>query len=250
LNGVEKRQTALDKDAFHILLVDDNLDTLSKLDMILERAGYTVATVACASQALCLAAEVDFHVAVVDYCPDCSVMDGLQLISRLNVVYPLIVCLLMTAHNNLAIGFRASKAGAFNCLIKPFSHQVLLDQVCEALIERRRRERVCGQLQAGVLVMDLVARRVTMAGKPIMLSELEFNLLTYLASHSSRVVDYEEMWHQVWDYRGPPAKNTIYQTVRRVRKKLGEGWIVCVRRSGYCLQQASSRQLQTMPPIR
>ena len=223
-----------------VLLVDDNPDVLLTLGTVLEKAGYTVTTAADAAHALHLAAEADFHIAVVGYRLHGSSMDGLQLSTRLHDANPFTVSLLMTAHNKCEIGFRAAQVGAFGYLANPFSDKALLDAVRAALDERLRREQMRDRLHIGGpstgLVIDLAARTVTVAGKPVSLSPLEFDLLAHLARHPRRVVSYDKLWRKVWDYDGPLDKGVIQRAVSRLREKLEGEWIVCVRGQGYRLQ--------------
>lgn len=219
-----------------ILLVDDEPDVLLTLGMVLERAGYAVTTAATADLALRLAAQTDFHVALVDYRLAGSAMDGLELIARLQDANALTVAVLMTVYDRGAVGFQASQAGAFNYLVKPFSNQALLATVRDAVLERCRRERMRDRLHVGDLAVDLTGRQVHLAGEPVPLSDQEFDLLAYLASHPCRVVGYAELWTAVWGYDCPADKAVIRKAVSRLRKKLGRGWLVSVRRKGYRLR--------------
>jgi len=219
-----------------ILLVDDDLDLVLTLGMVLESAGYAVATAADAAQALHLAARTDFHVALVDYRLRGSSVNGLELIARLHEANPLTVSLLMTAHDEGEVGFQAAQAGAFAYLAKPLSHQALLDAVRAALEERLRREGTGDCLHVGDLVIELALRSVIVAGEPVFLGPLEFDLLACLARHSRRVVGYDELWREVWGYHGPPDRGVIQRAMSRLRQKLGGEWIICVRGRGYRLR--------------
>lgn len=223
-----------------ILLVDDEPDVLETLGMVLERAGYAVATAGDAAHALRLADETDFYLALVDYRLIGSPMDGLELIARLYDVNPRTVCLLITVYNKGAVGFRAAQAGAFDYLVKPFSNQALLAAVRAALAERLRRERMRDRLRIGDLLMDVAARRVVIGTEEVSLSKQEFDLLVYLVNHTDRVVNYEELWKMVWRYDSPLDKGTIQKAVSRLRKKVGGERVVCVRGEGYRLVESSS----------
>jgi DNA-binding response OmpR family regulator len=216
-----------------VLLVDNDPDVLLVLGTVLENVGHTVTTDA--ARALHLAAGNDFHVAALGYRLHGSSMDGLELITN-----PFAVPLLITDRDKGEVGFRAAQPGVFDYLTKPFSNKALLDAVRAALDERLRREQMRDRLHVGDpstdLVMDLAARTVTVAGEPVSLSPLEFNLLAHLARHPRRVVSYDELWRKVWEYDGPLDKGVIQRAMSRLREKLGGERIVCVRRRGYRLR--------------
>jgi DNA-binding response OmpR family regulator len=223
-----------------ILLVDDEPDVLETLGMVLERAGYAVATASDTAHALRLADETDFYVALVDYRLIGSPMNGLELIARLYDVNPHTVCLLITVYNKGAVGFRAAQAGAFNYLAKPFSNQALLAAVRTALAERLRRERMRDRLHVGDLLVDVADRQVVIGTEEVSLSRQEFDLLVYLVNHTDRVVNYGELWKMVWCYDSPLDKGTIQRAVSRLREKVGGKRVVCVRGEGYRLVEPSS----------
>jgi DNA-binding response OmpR family regulator len=221
-----------------ILLVDDEPNLLLIHSTALEEAGFVVATAQDASLALRLVAETDFHVALVDYRLPDSVIDGLELIARLHDAHPLTVVVLMTAYDQGTVGFRAAQAGAFDYLFKPFTGEALLATVRGALVERRRRERMRGRLYVGDLVVDLATRQVTVAGEPVALTDQDFDLLAYLASHARQTVSYDELWKRVWEYDSPPDRGVIHKAISRLREKVGEEQITCSRKKGYCLAEA------------
>ena len=72
------------------------------------------------------------------------------------------------------------------------------------------------------------------------LTDLEFELLRYLAERPSRVVDRNELLRAVWGYADTPMTRSVDNTVARVRKKIepDEGeprYIHTVRGHGYLL---------------
>jgi DNA-binding response OmpR family regulator len=223
-----------------VLLVHDDPYVLLTLGMVLEKAGHTITTAADVAYALHLADETDFHVAVVGYRLYGSSMNGLELIIRLHDANPFTVPLLITDHDKCEVGFRAAQVGAFGYLTKPFSNKALLNAVRAALDERLRRERMRGRLHIGGpstgLVIDLDARTVTVAGEPVSLSCLKFDLLAHLARHPRRVVSYDELWRKVWGYDGPPDRRVIHKALSRLWKKIGQDRIVCVGGQGYLLR--------------
>jgi two-component system, OmpR family, response regulator len=83
--------------------------------------------------------------------------------------------------------------------------------------------------------IDPAARTVSLSGRPITLSRLEFNLLLFLAENPGRVFTRERLLHEVWgDERS--GTRTVDVHVRRLRAKVAEAPVVTTVRSvGYRL---------------
>ena len=79
-------------------------------------------------------------------------------------------------------------------------------------------------LRCADLEMDLLARKVFRAGKPLDLLPREFKLLEYFLRHKDRVVTRTMLLEQVWDYRFDPHTSIIDTHISRLRKKLDEGF--------------------------
>jgi DNA-binding response OmpR family regulator len=97
-----------------------------------------------------------------------------------------------------------------------------------------------GRLVVGDLVLDPEGRTVTVAGRPVVLSPKEFDLLYTLALAPNRVLSTETLLAQVWgaEYEGQPE--TLYVHIRWLREKIEEDpehprRIVTVRGVGYKL---------------
>jgi two-component system OmpR family response regulator len=89
--------------------------------------------------------------------------------------------------------------------------------------------------------MDLLARKVTRAGKTLDLLPREFKLLEHLLRNKDRVVTRTMLLEQVWDYRFDPHTSLIDTHVSRLRKKIDEGFdrplLHTLRGTGYRLSE-------------
>ena len=237
--SVQELQSTSGDKKIDVLLVDDDPEILQAFGMLLERRGYAVTPAATAGQALQLATGTDFSVALVDYCLPGSEIDGIELIAHLRKTRPLTVSLLVTVYNHNQIGFRASQAGAFDCLNKPLPRDTLLPVVRAALNERARREQRRALLVVGDIEIDRIARTVTVAGEPVSFSSQELALLLYLAERYNCVVSYDELWKNVWGYTGPADRHLIRKAINRLRNKIGRQRIISVRTKGYRLVETA-----------
>ena len=87
--------------------------------------------------------------------------------------------------------------------------------------------------------MDLGARHVSRAGRPINLTAKEFALLELLLRHRDQVVVRSAITAHVWDNNHDPFANVLEVLVRRLRSKIDDGFepklIRTVRGAGYRL---------------
>ena len=92
-------------------------------------------------------------------------------------------------------------------------------------------------IQAGALVIDRERFLVTVHGRPIRLTFLEFNALWAIAEQQGRVVPYDRLAEALWGGPAPDARRRLAVIVSRVRAKLGDqaNVIDTVTRVGYRL---------------
>lgn len=86
------------------------------------------------------------------------------------------------------------------------------------------------------LELNLATYQATIAGYPIDLTFMEYELLRFFATHSTRVWSRQQILSKVWGYDYFGGSRTVDVHVRRLRAKLGEersSWITTVRSVGY-----------------
>jgi DNA-binding response OmpR family regulator len=86
------------------------------------------------------------------------------------------------------------------------------------------------------LSLDLATYQATIAGDPVDLTYMEYELLRFFVTHQGRVWSREQLLSRVWGYDYFGGARTVDVHVRRLRAKLGEeraSWITTVRSVGY-----------------
>lgn len=86
------------------------------------------------------------------------------------------------------------------------------------------------------LELDPLSFRATLAGEPMDLTYMEYELLRFLMQNPIRVWSREQLLSKVWGYEYYGGARTVDVHVRRLRAKLGEersSWITTVRSVGY-----------------
>ena len=86
------------------------------------------------------------------------------------------------------------------------------------------------------LELNTLNYQATLAGKPIDLTFMEYELLRFLVANPIRVWSREQLLSKVWGYDYYGGARTVDVHIRRLRSKLGEeraSWITTVRSVGY-----------------
>jgi DNA-binding response OmpR family regulator len=129
--------------------------------------------------------------------------------------------------------------GADDYLPKPFSPRELLARV-RAVLRRAAPEGENERLRVGDLELDISARRVTVAGKPVELTALEHDLLLALLRRAGRVVPRDALMSLAGRSDTLVSARTVDVHISHLRSKLGddargEQRIRTVRGVGYVL---------------
>jgi two-component system OmpR family response regulator len=220
-----------------VLIIEDDLTIARFLIKGLKEAGFAVDHATDGEAGAHLATTEPYDVAIVDLM--LPKLDGLSLIQRLREQRIHTPVIILSARHSVDDRVKGLEAGGDDYLVKPFAFSELLARL-QALIRRSTGAAETTRLVVGDLTMDLVARRVTRAGREIALRPREFALLEYLMRNAGRVVSKTMILSHVWDYSFDPATNVVDVLVFRLRDRIDKGhdrkMIQTVRGIGYVLQ--------------
>jgi len=113
-----------------VLLIDDEQTLLEYLSKRLLKEGFTVKATFSGEEALEVAANNFFDVAVVDL--KMPGMDGVETQKRLKEIQPLIQCIVLTGHGSIDTALESGQQDAFKYLLKPIDYENLVDTIKEA----------------------------------------------------------------------------------------------------------------------
>jgi DNA-binding response OmpR family regulator len=130
--------------------------------------------------------------------------------------------LMLTARDTIDDRVTGLDAGADDYLTKPFAFRELLARV--RALARRRPALLPREVRVADLEIDFATRRVSRAGRPIELTAKEFALLEFFALHVGEVVDRAAITAHVWDENHEPFTNVLEVLVRRLRRKVDDGF--------------------------
>jgi two-component system OmpR family response regulator len=143
--------------------------------------------------------------------------------------------LILTARDRWSDKVAGFDAGADDYVAKPFHMEEVLARL-RALV-RRTAGHATSEITCGPLMLDTKAARVTVNGKAIKLTSLEYRLLAYLMMHKGKVISRTELVEHLYDQDFDRDSNTIEVFVGRLRKKLGVDVLHTIRGMGYCISE-------------
>ena len=128
--------------------------------------------------------------------------------------------------------------GADDYVTKPFSPREVVLRI-RAIMRRGETKQGDDRLTAGSITVDPARYEVSVSGKRINLTSLEFKLLRTLMQRRGRVQARDRLLNDVWGYESVIDTRTVDTHVRRLRKKLGKAadLIESVRGFGYRLSE-------------
>ena len=200
-----------------ILVVEDDPETAAQIVSKLVENCHDVLHLGNGREALARAHEERFDAMTLDrMLPG---MNGLELVSRLRAEQITTPVLMISAMGDVDDRIEGLRAGGDDYLVKPFSADEMAMRI-EVLLRRQSEYPPEGILHVGSLDIDLIKRKVWLAGEPVQLLQKEFRLLEFLARHQGKIIDRRLIFEQVWGCFFDPSDNLINVHIGKLRRKL------------------------------
>jgi len=202
-----------------LVLIEDDPAIRTALERALSRRGHAVYAAPTAMAGLELVTSRSPDVVVLDLgLPD---VDGTQVLGMIRGIsaVPVIVATARDDENEMV---RVLDLGADDYVVKPFSAEQLEARLRAVLRRGRTADDPDPALTVGGLSVDRSTRVVTLDGRPLDLTRMEFDLLAYLAGRAGRVVSKRQLMAEVWQQPYGGADKTVDVHLSWLRRKLGE----------------------------
>jgi two-component system OmpR family response regulator len=216
-----------------ILVVEDDPDLNRQLNDALTDAGYAVDTARDGEEGQHLGETEPYDAVILDL--GLPVKDGVTVLKAWRRAERAMPVLILTARDRWSDKVAGFDAGADDYVAKPFHMEEVLARV-RALL-RRSAGHASNEITCGPLTLDTKGARVTVNGRAVKLTSLEFRLLAYLMHHKGRVVSRSELVEHLYDQDFDRDSNTIEVFVARLRKKLDADVLKTIRGLGYLLAE-------------
>lgn len=221
-----------------VLVVEDDVRIAAFVAKGLRENSYAVDTAADGEEALYMASLSPYDLFVLDV--NLPYKDGFAVCRELREGGNSKPILMLTARDAVDDRVWGLDTGADDYLVKPFEFRELLARL-RALL-RRNVESRAAKIVIADLEIDTVSQTVRRCDRPVELTTKEYSLIEFLALNRGRVVGREEISEHVWNDSFDPFSNLIEVYIKRLRKKLDEGYslqLIHTRRgSGYILDDA------------
>jgi DNA-binding response OmpR family regulator len=165
-------------------------------------------------------------------------LSGIGVLKRLRDRRCFVPVLLLTARDTVSDRVQGLDCGADDYLTKPFDLNELNARL-RALL-RRSSGRATPLLVNGAIVLDPAARRVTLDGQEVELSQREFVLLQVLMKNLGRVLSRTRLEETLYGWGVVVESNTLEVHIHHLRKKLVTTLIRTVRGVGYVMEKADA----------
>lgn len=223
----------------NILLIEDDKDISELISYNLKKENFNVITAYDGEEALNLIKDNVIDLIILDLMlPGINGIDLLKYIKRDEKTknIPVIIETAKGEENDIVLGL---ELGADDYVTKPFSPKVLVARI-KRLIERTEEKSINEKLlNAGPVTLDLTRHKVTLKGKPIELTLVEFKLLNYLISNKGKALSRDEILANIWLDEVYVIDRVVDVHINSIRKKLGEEsyLIETVRGVGYTFKE-------------
>ncbi|MFP5252197.1 MAG: response regulator [Actinomycetes bacterium] len=231
------RQAAPVPDRVTVVVVDDEKPLVDLVTRYLQREGYDVHPAYDGLEALDVIDKVDPDVVVLDLM--LPGLDGLEVARRIREQSdPYIV--MLTARTEEVDRIVGLRVGADDYVTKPFSPNELVARI-QAMLRRPRHTPHAADTTVrtfGDLVIDPAGRQISVAGEPVELTKLEFDLLDTLSADPRVVFSKDRLLEHVWGSAAYRDDHVVAVHIANLRRKLGDTsdeprYIRTVRGVGY-----------------
>ncbi len=184
-----------------ILLIEDDEALAQLVQLLLERAGYSVRAANNGERGLDIAQQMPPDLVLLDILmPD---MDGWHVYEGLRRITdaPMLFLTALGDEHNITYGLGL---GADDYIVKPFGYKELVTRVKASLSRARRARGEQTIFQTANLWVNLDTHEVKVDNRIINLTPTEFQLLSALIQDSGRTVNHDTLLRRVW---GPEYSN-------------------------------------------
>lgn len=220
-----------------ILIVDDDPDIVEFLQYNLKKENFIVETANNGLKAIEVGLRFNPHLILLDVMmPE---MDGIETCQELRKIdkFSQTFITMLTARSEDYSQIAGFNAGADDYVIKPIKPKVLIGRI-KACLNRYKSHTEVEQLaepttECPNLIISKEKYTVHCNGEEVFLPRKEFELLAYISSRPNRLFTRDEIFNHIWGSDTIVGDRTMDVYIRKIRSKIGDGYIKTVKGVGY-----------------
>jgi two-component system, OmpR family, alkaline phosphatase synthesis response regulator PhoP len=216
-----------------VLVVDDEADILELLKYNLAKEGYDVKTSLDGRKAVEIAKTYHPDLILLDIMMPHQ--DGVETCRQLREIPELnnSFVIFLTARSEEYSEVAAFDIGADDYITKPIKPRALMSRINALFRRDSKKKKDNNQVSAGDLSIDRTSYTATIGEDKINLPKKEFELLYFLAQNPGKVFSRDDLLQNIWGTDVYVLARTVDVHIRKVREKIGEGYISTVKGVGY-----------------
>lgn len=221
------------KDNHRILVVDDDTDICELLKYNLEKEGYEVKVAHDGKRAIEIAKKFLPELTLLDIMM--PIQDGVETCRQMREIPELTdsYIIFLTARSEEYSEVAAFDVGADDYINKPIKPRALMSRINSIFRRDQKKKKVNSTVKVGDLMIDRGSYTVSISEQQISLPKKEFELLFFLAQNPNKVFSRDELLQNIWGLDVYVLARTVDVHIRKVREKIGEGYISTVKGVGY-----------------
>ncbi|MDW0118220.1 response regulator transcription factor [Sporosarcina thermotolerans] len=204
---------------FTVLVADDDKEIRDGIEIYLKNEGYDVLKAADGKEALDLLQLNEVHLLILDIMmPN---MDGITATFKIREQQNIPI-IMLSAKVEDSDKIHGLSVGADDYVTKPFHPLELMARVKSQLRRYVQLGTYDGQkkVQIDGLALDEDARELSVDGKPVKLTPIEYKITELLMKNAGRVFSINEIYERVWNEEAYNAENIVAVHIRKIREKI------------------------------
>jgi two-component system KDP operon response regulator KdpE len=201
----------------HILVVDNDPQIRRLMRTTLVAQGFEVTDARNGEEAIERSHAKKFDVVLLDI--NMPGMNGIETCREIRAGSDVGI-IMLTVRTEEQDKTAALEAGADDYVTKPFSMPELLARIRASLRRKKISLDFKRRLRLGDIEIDFEAREVKGRKDVDRLTPKEFDLLSYLAAHTNKVVTHQELLQEVWGSEAGDQKEYLRVFINRLRRKI------------------------------
>lgn len=205
----------------NVLIYNQNETNMEVLKLFLVQDGYQVFVAKELKDVVARVKEKDIHLVVMDI--DFPKHDGVERLKEIRNAdkMPIIV---LSSNDTEHMKIAALNAGADDYVINPYHPLEFMARINSQFRRYTQLANMCENIdriyRVDDLVIDDIIRKVTVAGKEVNLTPIEYKILKLLVKERGKVFSIDQIYESIWNMQAIGADNTIAVHIRHIREKI------------------------------